>query len=334
MSIVNARDTYAPTVAKGGVMSSLFTGRKVEVLSGFSADPTKRRGYRRLFDGKRQTRPGAYSPRTTRVSTMAGMPSHVGTQMVIGAMEQMKADVASKGVAGSRVGYDRARPRISGLSSRVVMSNTPAYQIVEMAFARTGLPVIHSRFTSEQHELPAGMNRYSPVPGYTHVPLGSIVAPERPVGCLPGSPGCFRGDVTGARKPWWVTQNEGQLGSPVLDQSMAPLPGAASRTGSPLSPPSEDALIRFPVNHPGTQHSLSTTGGPSYGPQPRYPHWTSPLGHAGSATRPAAEEPIPSGQDAAFRARDARARSRAGLVVGVAAAALLYAAAGRRRRRS
>lgn len=316
MTRILAKNSYAPTVASGAVLPSLFTGRDVETVRGFNEDPTKRRGYRRLFSGNRKNRPGAYSPRTTRVTNIAGLPANVGTQMVVGAVDQMKADVAARGVVGTRTSYDRARPRMAGLGNRHLMVNTPAYQIVEMAMARTGVPVLFSKFASLRDERPAGLNM-DPVPGYTKVPLGDLVSPERPVGCLPGTPGCFRGDFTGARRPWWMTQNEGQLGSPRFDPNMAPIPSSPSRTGSPLSPPSEDALIRFPVNHPGTQHSISTSGGPSYGPQPRYPHWTSPLGHAGSLSRPAAEDPIPSGQDAPFRRRELIASRRARAVVGV-----------------
>lgn len=306
MSIVPASRSANETIAKNGLIASLFTGRKIETLRGYDADPTRLRGYRRGFLGHGHTfRPGAHSPRTTRVGVAQQAPSTVGTTMVLGGLDAMKERSLVHGPAGSKCAYGKGMPRWAGQdpSDRVGLDKTPAYGVVETAFARTGVPRLFSKFAAPNGEVPNGMREFDPVPAYTHVPLGSIVDAPSPVGCLPSTPGCFAdpsGRDVGARRPWWMTQNEGQASSPRLRDEDSPIPTPRNLASSyaSLGP------VELPINHPGTFHSVDPTGRASYGGQPGYPRWTSPWGYSG-ADRTNAEPMMSSGHDAPLRRYEA-----------------------------
>lgn len=291
MTRINAAPSFNEVILKGAITYDTFTGRGITALSGYDVDATRRRGYRRDLSGEASVRPGAYSPRTTRTRFEPGKPAHVGTTSVVNALEDMRAGIASRGFAGSRSSWERSRAKKAGIDSQVSLYRTPAYAVIETAMARTGgAPVLASRFTSLPGESPAGMTRFDPVPGYTRVPLGDIVPAQSPVGCLPGTPGCYAGDATGARTSWQFAQAMGRamMTSPV---GSSPLPHPASRTASPLGAPSESVTIRFPVPHPGTEHSVASDGGPSYVSSPGYPRYSSPFGYKGAARTGAETDP-------------------------------------------
>lgn len=310
---VNASRTYAATLAKGGVMESLFTGRKIKALAGPAEYfPYWGPAYRPSFAGSvSSVRPGAYSPRTSRVSMRGLAPSAVGTTMVIGGLDEIRERNATRGAAGSRSLYGSHAPRRAGLGDdrRVSLRNTPAYPVLETAFARTSIPVLYSKFAAPAGMTPNGMDRFDPIPAYTHVPLGALVESPSPVGCLPGTPGCYRGGDPGRRKHWWQTQNEGN-GPTSMPSWMSPLPPAPDEGGYVSDP--GDGAIMLPISSPGTQHSAEADGSPSYAKSLGYPSYSSPFGHAGSDRPSAAPPPMPSGHDAPWRkiaSQQARGRS-------------------------
>lgn len=335
MTIVNAAASVDSSIAKAGIMPSLFYGRAVEAVSGHDIDPTRPRGYRRPMKGSTAVRPGAYSPRVDRVRAFPTAPSTVGTTMVIGGIEALKERNALYGVAGSRRPYAAHAPRRAGLSGTVPLSSTPAYGVVETAFAKTGVPYLYSKFAAPAGYVPNGMTRFDPVPAYTYVPLGSIVRAPSPVGCLPGTPGCYASPSgaidPGIRKPWWMTQNEGQAYSPIFRKSDSPLPALPSSTESPLSHDS-GAQIDLPINAPGMVHSIDPTGAASYLAAPGYPNTSSPWGYKG-ASRTTQDGPVPSGHDAPWNALEARSeRGRKAAVVFFLGAAAFAIVVSRKRR--
>lgn len=313
------------TLAKGGVDLSMFFGRAVEAARG---RPKKNLnvpyGFRQFFSGGTVFKPGALSPRTTRINESPTAQTSVGTTTVLGGLDYMNDRNARFGVAGSRAPYGRHAPRKVDAARRVSLLGTPAYGVLQTAYARTGIPVLYSKFAAPNGQRPNGMGRWDPLldatPGYTRVPLGEIVPAPSPVGCLPGTPGCYSdprtGDI-GLRKSWRQTQYEGRMSSPILPAEDGPLVVAPSDLSSPLSDPGY-AAITLPVNHPGAQHVMDADGGDSYLPQPGYPNYVSPFGYAGS-DRPAAQQPVPSGQDAPFRRMAARGERTRALAIGAAA---------------
>ncbi len=307
MSIVPARHSAAETVAKNGLAASLFTGRAIETLRGYDQDPTKMRGYRRGFlKHGHGYRPGAYSPKVTRVGVAKQAPSTVGTTMVLGGLDAMKERSLVHGPAGSKKPYGRHMPKWAGQdpSDRVGLDQTPAFGVVETAFARTGVPTLWSKFAAPRGQVPNGMPVFDPVPAYTHVPLGAIVRTPNPVGCLPGTPGCFvdpTGRTAGLRRPWWQTQNEGSRSRAVFAEADSPIvtDRNVSSSYAALGP------VALPINHPGTRHAMDATGGSSYQGQPNYPSASSPWGYKG-ADRTQAEPVMPSVADAPLHLHEAK----------------------------
>ncbi len=338
--IVPARRAALETLARGGATRALFEGREVATLSGYDVDATKMRGYRRAaLSGAHVYRPGAYSPRVTRVGINHDAPSTVGTTIVLGGIDALKERNLLYGVAGSRAAYGRHVPRKVGMSGYISVTETPAYGIIETSYARTGVPVLFSKFASPRGTVPNGMTRFDPIPAYTRVPLGSIVPPPTPVGCLPGTPGCFTapGGVLppGLRRPWGAAQNQGQAQAAIYSPLYSPLAQAPSQTGSPLAP-APMTPITLPIYAPGTIHSVNaSTGDPSYTTEPGYPRYTSPWGYQG-ASRTDAQAPMPSGHDVpiadAFR-RLTRAQVGTAAVLGAFVVGGLVLSRRRRRRR-
>lgn len=334
MSIVPAMNSAVETIAKNGLAAGLFSGSKVEVVRGYDQNPSKMRGYRRGFlKHGHGFRPGAYSPKVTRVGVAKQAPSTVGTTMVLGGLDAMKERSAVHGPAGSKKSYGSHMPRWAGQdpSDRVGLDKTPAYGVFETAYARTGVPTLWSKFAAPRGQVPNGMPVFDPVPAYTHVPLGAIVSAPMPVGCLPGTPGCYAdptGRTAGLRKPWWQTQNEGSFSRAIFAEADSPIvtDGNVASSYAQLGP------VVMPINHPGSRHAIDSSGGSSYQGQPNYPTGMSPWGYKG-AQRTQAEGVLSSGADAPLHAHEARSahgqRMAKGLFIGAAVIAAL-ALAGRR----
>lgn len=316
--------TYIPALTDGaktlaqGAPSDIYGGRSINIVKGYDLDHTKMRGYGRRVGREMAHRPGAHSNKTSRTAVMRSNPWWVGTQNTHDPLKKIRRSWEETGPVGTRHNYTTPAPAGLNRNSRMTMDQTPAMAVFRTAIASTGgMMTLGGTFTNPGGSY-SGLisNHYTPL-APAPLPVQGVGPGMVPVGCLPGTPGCYAGPgggiAPGARMPWGMTQNQGQM------QSMMSTPPSSA---SPLATSSNATYqpVGLPINHPGQTHVVAEHGGESYVETPDYPSYQSPFGYGGGE-RISAPEVQPSGSDVALVSTDEGGRfgsltGKKGLAIG------------------
>jgi len=297
-----------------GAPSDIFTGRRITTVSGHNLDPTRTRGYGRSMKGSPGERPGALTPRTSRVGLDIHANSNVGTNLTRDNLARIRAQWESSGPVGTRTNWFGARPKHVGLNprARAPMSDTPAMGVFRSSVAATGGAVrLGGYVVGQGNAWPADLQQFDryPVPA---PPVGRFNAMD-PVACLPGGGGCSGRDP-GSRTTWGHTQNTGQAKVSTYAPGQSPLPSYGDH---PLSVPSSTQPIDLPLAAPGSRHVVAEDGSASYFGEAAYPSQQTPFGYKGGSRVPD-ESQSPGGKTISKKPAQ-----RAMLVAGIAAAGVL-----------
>lgn len=324
MTYVSVIQDAASTIIKDGAAAGLFAPVRVNVRSGYDLPIHVPRGYNPVINDGSVIRPGPHDPHTIRRDRPDRGYEYVGTtECKQAARDAFMRCYEERGPSGSRIPW---RAPQTGLprGRRVPLTETPASGVIGSAIAATGGYMRLSDFTSPYGQVPLSLRQIPmPLP-----PVGYSDAPT-PVSCLPGTPGCYAspygGLPIGMRASWGAVQNQGQAQVAAMPAGAGPLPPmpspyatTAPPTLTPTTTPSGSTAL--PAEAPGTVHTTSEGGDPSYGSQPIDPETSSPWGYSGGA-RVNAMVPSPSGSDIGIRVAGAidevRARRKVfgGLIV-------------------